>query len=156
MALDVKRVTAADVSSVALLFDAYRVFYSQSSSLQGAFDFLEQRIANNESAVFLALMNNEPVGFVQLYPVFSSVQMKKAWILNDLFVTESARNNGIGEALLQQAIQFGRETGAAYLLLQTASDNYRAQSVYEKNGWIKAQDFFYEYPLYCCHEAGKK
>jgi GNAT superfamily N-acetyltransferase len=147
MALDIKRVTVADVSSVALLFDAYRVFYHQLSSLQGAFDFLEQRISKNESAVFLAEMNNEPVGFVQLYPVFSSVQMKKAWILNDLFVTETARNQGVGEALLHQAIQFGRETAAAYLLLQTASDNYRSQSVYEKNGWIKTQDFFYEYPL---------
>lgn len=147
MALDIKRVTVADVSSVALLFDAYRVFYNQLSSLQGAFDFLEQRISKNESAVFLAVMNNEPVGFVQLYPVFSSIQMKKAWILNDLFVTETARNQGVGEALLHQAIQFGRETGAAYLLLQTASDNYRSQSVYEKNGWIKTQDFFYEYPL---------
>ena len=147
MALDIKRVTVADVSSVALLFDAYRVFYNQVSNLQAAFDYLEQRISKNESTVFLAIMENEPVGFVQLYPVFSSVQMKKAWILNDMYVAEIARNKGVGEALLHQAIQFGRETGAAYLLLQTASDNYRAQSVYEKNGWIKAQDFFYEYPL---------
>lgn len=147
MALDIKKVTVSDISSVALLFDAYRVFYNQLSNLQAAFDFLEQRISKNESSIFLAVMGNEPVGFVQLYPVFSSVQMKKSWLLNDLFVAATARNQGIGEALLQQAKQFGRESGAAYLLLQTASDNYRAQSVYEKNGWIKTQDFFYEYPL---------
>lgn len=147
MVLDIKKVIKDDASSVALLFDAYRVFYNQKSDLPAAFDFLQQRLANNESAVFLAVMGGEPVGFVQLYPVFSSVQMKKSWILNDLFVAETARNQGIGEALLQQAKQFGRETGAAYLLLQTGSDNYRAQSVYEKNGWIKAQDFFYEFPL---------
>ena len=147
MALDIKKATKDDVSSVALLFDAYRVFYEQTSNLPAAFDFLEQRLSKNESVIFLAILQNEAVGFVQLYPVFSSVQMKKAWLLNDLFVAESVRNQGVGEALLQQATQFGRETGAAYLLLQTASDNYRAQSVYEKNGWIKAQDFFYEYPL---------
>ena len=147
MVLDIKKVIKDDASSVAFLFDAYRVFYNQKSDLPAAFDFLQQRLANNESAVFLAVMGGEPVGFVQLYPVFSSVQMKKSWILNDLFVAETARNQGIGEALLQQAKQFGRETGAAYLLLQTGSDNYRAQSVYEKNGWIKAQDFFYEFPL---------
>lgn len=147
MALDIKKVTTADISSVALLFDAYRVFYHQTSNLAAAFEFLEQRISNEESVVFLAVLQNEPVGFVQLYPVFSSVQMKKSWILNDLYVAESARNQGIGEALLQQAKQFGRETAAAYLLLQTGYDNYSAQSVYEKNGWIKAQDFFYEFPL---------
>ncbi len=147
MPLDIKKVTLSDVSSVALLFDAYRVFYHQQSNLPAAFDFLQQRVSNNESAIFIAVMENEPVGFVQLYPVFSSVQMKKSWILNDLFVAEAARNQGVGEALLQQAKQFARETGAAYLLLQTASDNYRAQSVYEKNGWLKAPDFFYEFPL---------
>ena len=92
MVLDIKKVTKDDASSVALLFDAYRVFYNQKSDLPAAFDFLQQRLANNESAVFLAVMGGEPVGFVQLYPVFSSVQMKKSWILNDLFVAETARN----------------------------------------------------------------
>ena len=139
MALDIKKVTISDVSSVALLFDAYRVFYNQLSNLQAAFDFLEQRVSKNESTIFLAVMRNEPVGFVQLYPVFSSVQMKKSWILNDLFVAETARNQGIGEALLQQAKQFGRESGAAYLLLQTGSDNYSAQSVYENNEVVLLQ-----------------
>jgi ribosomal protein S18 acetylase RimI-like enzyme len=62
-------------------------------------------------------------------------------------VAEHARKQGIGEALLQQAKQFGIETKAKYIQLQTAGDNYTAQSVYEKNGWIKMQDFFYEFPL---------
>ncbi len=147
MVLDIKKVTKEDASAVALLFDAYRVFYNQQSDLPAAFDFLDQRLSKDESVIFLAVLQGEAVGFVQLYPVFSSVQMKKSWILNDLYVAETARNQGVGEALLQQAKQFGRETGAAYLLLQTGYDNYKAQSVYEKNGWIKAQDFFYEFPL---------
>jgi len=147
MLLDIKRVTKDDVSAVALLFDAYRGFYQQPSNLPAAFDFLEQRIAKEESVIFLAILKGEAVGFVQLYPIFSSVQMKTAWLLNDLFVTDAARRQGVGESLLQQAKQFGRETNAAFLLLQTADDNYRAQSVYEKSGWIRTQDFFYEYPL---------
>lgn len=147
MLLDIKRVTKDDVSAVALLFDAYRGFYQQPSNLPAAFDFLEQRIAKEESVIFLAILKGEAVGFAQLYPIFSSVQMKTAWLLNDLFVTDAARRQGVGESLLQQAKQFGRETNAAFLLLQTADDNYRAQSVYEKSGWIRTQDFFYEYPL---------
>lgn len=147
MLLEIKRVTKEDVAIVALLFDAYRVFYKKPSDLSAAFEFLEQRLANNESVMFLATMKNEAVGFVQLYPIFSSVSLKNAWLLNDLYVTEHARNQGVGEALLQQAKQFGIETKAKFILLQTADDNYRAQSVYEKNGWIKLQDFFYEYPL---------
>ena len=147
MVLDIKEVRRDDVSMVAILFDAYRVFYKQSSNLQAAFDFLEQRVDKNESTIFMAILQGEAVGFIQLYPIFSSVSLKPAWLLNDLYVAENARRQGVAEALLQQAKQFALETKAAYVLLQTSEDNYKAQSVYEKNGWIKLTDFFYEYPL---------
>ena len=147
MVLDIKKVRRDDVSMVAILFDAYRVFYKQSSNLQAAFDFLEQRVDKNESTIFMAILQGEAVGFVQLYPIFSSVSLKPAWLLNDLYVAENARRQGVAEALLQQAKQFALETNAAYVMLQTSEDNYKAQSVYEKNGWIKLNDFFYEYPL---------
>ena len=145
MVLDIKKVGKDDVSLVAILFDAYRVFYKQSSDLQAAFDFLEQRVDKNESTIFMAILQGEAVGFIQLYPVFSSVSLKPAWLLNDLYVAENARRQGVAEALLQQAKQFALETKAAYVMLQTSEDNYKAQSVYEKNGWIKLNDFFYEY-----------
>jgi ribosomal protein S18 acetylase RimI-like enzyme len=145
MVLDIRKVTRDDVALVAILFDAYRVFYEQTSDLQAAFNFLEQRISKNESVVYVATIKGEAVGFIQLYPIFSSVSLKPAWLLNDLFVAENSRKQGVAESLLQQAKQFGIETNAAYMLLQTASDNYKAQSVYEKNGWVKANDFFYEY-----------
>lgn len=147
MVLEIKKAVREDIAKVAFLFDAYRVFYKQHSDLQAAFDFLEQRLDKEESTIFLATLKNDAVGFVQMYPIFSSVSLKRAWLLNDLFVAESARNQGVGEALLQQAKQYGKETNAAFIILQTADDNYKAQSVYEKNGWIKTQDFFYEYPL---------
>lgn len=147
MVLEIKKALTEDIAKVAFLFDAYRVFYKQPSDLQKAFDFLEQRMTKDESVIFLAVLKNEAVGFVQMYPVFSSVSLKRAWLLNDLFVAENARNQGVGEALLQEAKQYGKETNAAFIILQTADDNYKAQSVYEKNGWIKTQDFFYEYPL---------
>ena len=145
MVLDIKKVGKDDVSMVAILFDAYRVFYKQSSNLQAAFDFLEQRVDKNESTIFMATLQGEAVGFIQLYPIFSSVSLKPAWLLNDLYVAENARRQGVAEALLQQAKQFALETKAAYVMLQTSEDNYKAQSVYEKNGWIKLTDFFYEY-----------
>lgn len=147
MLLEIKKATQYDTPMIAVLFDAYRVFYGQPSDLQAAFDFLEQRITKNESIVFSATIKNELVGFVQLYPIFSSVGLKPAWLLNDLFVAGHARKQGVAEALLQHAKQFGTETNAGFILLQTSADNYKAQSVYEKNGWIKLSDFFYEYPL---------
>lgn len=147
MLLEIKKVTKNDIAMLAFLFNEYRKFYEQPSDLEAAFDFLEQRISKNESIVFLALLKNEAVGFIQLYPVFSSVHLKPSLLLNDLFVAEHVRKKGIAEFLLQYVKQYARENNNGFILLQTAADNYKAQSVYEKNGWIKLQDFFYEYKL---------
>ena len=53
--------------------------------------FIEQRVVNHESIIFLATNDGLALGFTQLYPSFSSVSMRRLWILNDLFVAPSAR-----------------------------------------------------------------
>jgi GNAT superfamily N-acetyltransferase len=134
------------VDLVAPLFDLYRQFYRESSDLEGARQFLRQRLDRKESVIFLALEGARGVGFTQLYPSFSSTAMKRLWILNDLFVTPDTRSHGIGRALLERARQFAHETGAIGLELATAIDNLTAQRLYEKTGW-KRDEEFYHYSL---------
>ena len=62
-------------------------------------------------------------------------------------MAKTARRQGVANALLDKAREFGTENNAGWLLLETAFDNYKAQSVYEKNGWIKQTDFFYQFTL---------
>lgn len=125
------------------LFNLYRIFYHQQSEINGANEFLKKRIENGESVIFLAFYKDEPVGFTQLYPSFSSISMKKSWILNDLYVKEIARKQGFGEALIKSAIQFARETDSKGLLLQTDKENTDAQRLYEKVGFKKETSYFY-------------
>ena len=147
MKLQVKAATIDDVKLVAPLFNAYRIFYNQTSDIDGAIDFLQDRIGKKEAVLFIAFLDDEAVGFTQLYPIFSSVSLKRAWLLNDLYVAETARQQGVANALLNKTKKFGIENNAGWLLLETAFDNYKAQSVYEKNGWIKQTDFFYQFTL---------
>jgi GNAT superfamily N-acetyltransferase len=124
------------------LFDGYRQFYQQPSDLAGARQFLSERLSKNESVIFLALDGDTGLGFTQLYPSFSSVSMKRLWILNDLFVAPEARKRGVGEALMERARQFAIETGAKGLMLETAIDNYTAQRLYERMGWQRENDSY--------------
>ena len=62
-------------------------------------EFLKDRLINKESVVFIAFEKNNPIGFVQLYPSFSSVSMERLWVLNDLYVKEIARKKGFGEEI---------------------------------------------------------
>ena len=70
---------------------------------------------------------NQALGFVQLYPSFSSVSMRKIWILNDLYVATNARRYGVGRLLMDRARDFARDTGALRLELTTARTNAAAQ-----------------------------
>lgn len=145
--MDIRKATITDIEQLTDLFDLYRIWYNQPSDIVSAKKFLSDRINNNESVILVAEENNKLVGFTQLYPVFSSVGMKRAWILNDLYVHASVRKRGVAALLLDAARKEGIQTGARYLMLQTNADNYTAQSVYEKNGWKRVSDFFYELPL---------
>ncbi len=148
MSFKIRKSTINDVKMIAPLFDAYRIFYKQPSNENAAVDFLRERLHKNESIIFIAISEGYAIGFCQLFPIFSSVGLKRTWLLNDLFVTENARGQGVAAGLLEKAKEFGKETDARWLMLQTGADNFTAQSVYEKNGWNKITDFFYELPLY--------
>jgi GNAT superfamily N-acetyltransferase len=147
MPVQIKKAVAKDVKLIAPLFDAYRIFYNQPSDEGAAAGFLQERLTNNESVIFIAFADDIAVGFCQLFPIFSSVGLQRTWLLNDLYVKENARGKGVAAALLQQAKEFGITTNARWLLLQTGAANHTAQSVYEKNGWKRVGDYFYELPL---------
>ncbi|MFJ5758828.1 GNAT family N-acetyltransferase [Neobacillus sp. NPDC093182] len=143
----IQRATINDLNSLSELFDSYRIFYNQESNVEGAKSFLKERLVNDESVVFIAYDETNPVGFVQLYPTFSSVSMKRSWVLNDLYINASARKKGFGEKLIKKAIEFAEETGAKGVSLETGHDNVTAQSLYEKIGFKKESNYFYYFSL---------
>jgi len=145
--IQIGRAAVQDISALADLFDLYRIFYHQPSDIAAANKFLKARMERQESVIFVAEQQNRMIGFTQLYPIFSSVSLQKAWLLNDLYVHASVRNQGVAALLLEAAKQHGIETNSKYLLLETQKDNFTAQSVYEKNGWTKTSDYFYELNL---------
>jgi ribosomal protein S18 acetylase RimI-like enzyme len=132
--MTIKKATISDLERIVPLFDAYRVFYKQKSDFELARRFLKERFSNNESVIFIALEDEEPIGFTQLYKTFSSVSLQPSYILNDLYVSPNHRKKGVGEALLNQAKLHCQEMGYKGLALETASDN-PAQKLYERLSW---------------------
>jgi len=86
-----------DVGLIAPLFDSYRQFYDEPADAERAAAFIRERLEAAESAIFLAEAGGEgtteALGFVQLYPSFSSVGACRIWVLNDLFVAPAARGS---------------------------------------------------------------
>ena len=143
----IRRAEDADIARVAPLFDAYRSFYGQPPDVARADAFLRERHARGESALLLAEQNGDAIGFTHLYPLFSSVRTARVWLLNDLFVADSARRQGVARALLDGAATFAREQGAAGLMLETGRDNGPARALYRAAGWNEDASQWYSLPL---------
>ena len=143
--LEVRTVRAEldDLDALIPLFDGYRRFYGQKPDPDGARAFLAERFKRGESVIFLGFVDGTAAGFTQLYPSFSSVSMKRLWVLNDLFVDPDARRAGVGRALLARAERWATETQAKGLVLSTAVTNVAAQRLYESCGWIRDDEYFH-------------
>lgn len=147
MTLDIKRATLTDLDEVSRLFDLYRQFYKQPADLDKARGYIEARITNDESIIYLATdEEGNGLGFTQLYATFCSVAAAPIWILYDLYVEVGVRKSGVGTALMNRARKLAEETGAVRIQLETAVDNLTAQSVYEVLGYER-DTAFYNYAL---------
>ncbi|QPA60418.1 GNAT family N-acetyltransferase [Lysinibacillus sphaericus] len=145
--MNICTVSQTTIRDVVPLFNAYREFYGQPTDLKQAEQFIQERVEKEQSTIFLAYLNGEPVGFAQLFPTFSSVAMKRAFILNDLFVAVHARKKGGAKALIEQCYIYCQQENARYLMLETAKDNVNAQKLYEKVG-MTTDDHVYYYSMY--------
>ncbi|HMQ67603.1 MAG TPA: GNAT family N-acetyltransferase [Ignavibacteria bacterium] len=143
--MEIIKVRIEELETVSVLFDLYRQFYEQASDIDSAKEFLKDRITKNESVIFVAMdtETNSGMGFVQLYPAFSSVFMKRIWILNDLFVHEDHRKKGVAESLIMASKGLAEKTDAKGLILETHSTNHSAQKLYDKIGFKKDEEHFY-------------
>lgn len=140
--LTIRQVVLDGLSALACLFDQYRQFYRRASDVAMSKEFLRDRFNYGESTIFIAEMSGVPVGFTQLYPAFSSTDLARIFILNDLFLTDSARGSGVAVALLDAAGAYAQRLGAIRLCLETAVDNKIAQSLYQKQGWRRENNFY--------------
>lgn len=137
----IRKAEMTDLDKVADLFNQYRIFYKKESDLSGGRQFLQDRMTNKESEIFVASdEQNNFMGFVQLFPIFSSTRMKRLWLLNDLFVAQDYRGQGISVGLIEKAKELCRETNACGLLLETAKTNMVGNQLYPRTGFVLESD----------------
>lgn len=143
MAIQALRADASHIDKIAPLFDAYRGFYGQSSNLPQSRDFIAERIARDESVIFYAEdASGEALGFVQMFPTFSSINAHRTWLLGDLFSAPAARGKGVATLLMNTARDYARLSGAKGMILETATDNHTAQRLYESLGYVRDPGYY--------------
>lgn len=141
-----RKATIHDLPQLVELFDQYRIFYHKDSDIPAAEYFIKERIETKDSEIFIAESEGQLVGFVQLYPLFSSTRMKRYWLLNDLYVNENYRGKGFSKELIEEAKELAKSTGACGVLLETGKSNDIGNKLYPSCGFeIYDEVNFYEW-----------
>ena len=111
--------------------------FSTFANIDGAARFYGSRFDTPDSAVFVAEIDDEVVGFayIERDPLnYAELLRDGAW-LHDIYVDESARAEGIGTALIKAAAEAAKRMGAEKLLLTVAAKNAVAQQIFERAGF---------------------
>ncbi len=129
-----------DIKELHLVFHEYRSASISLDSLQSpeaSRIWIENRMQKNEAVFLIAVNGHGILGFVTMYKGFSSVSLKEYWILNDLYVLESARRQGCAKGLMAKAHTIAVESGAKGVELETAHNNLAAQALYLRMGYVE-------------------
>lgn len=107
------------------LFEVYRKSYGMDENPERTLVFLTNRMRFNESLFFIAMNDQEQaIGFIQLFPRLSSLQLQRYWQLTDIFVLEQPQQSEIYAALISKAKEFVHFTQSNRLVAELEEAQY--------------------------------
>jgi len=85
----------------------------------------------------VAFHDTMPVGYAMFYPYFASFRGQCGYYLEDIFIAEDFRRNGLGEAMVKIVAKLAKQRGFERIDFQVLEWNAPAVKFYEKLGAIR-------------------
>lgn len=144
--VEIAPIAAEEFEQLVPLIAAYQRFYEVAEiDDERNRGFFRRFLAPSEDGLLLgARSEGRLVGYACLYWHFSSLEATECVLMNDLYVEESARGQGVGRALIEASAEVARERGAPFVEWSTAPDNHTAQRLYDSTGAERTEWFSYE------------
>lgn len=144
--IEIAPVAVEEFEELLPLIAAYQRFY-EVAEIDGERNraFFRRFIAPSEDGLLLGgRSEGRLLGYACLYWHFSSLEATECVLMNDLYVDESARGQGVGRALIEASADVARERGVPFVEWSTAPDNHTAQRLYDSTGAERTEWFSYE------------
>lgn len=93
-------------------------------------------LAQGMSLGYVWMQGGRLVGNVSVYPSNSPADLAKAWIIANVAVHPDYQRRGIARQLMEASLDMVRRQGGSKAILQVDADNYTAQRLYERLGFI--------------------
>lgn len=105
-------------------------------------DAIQEMIDSKNHHLFVAKTTDDMIVGMVLVMIYRIPYVKKAY-LEDLSVDSSHRGKGIGTMLLEHAITYAGENGAAYIDFTSKPERASGNRLYEKLGFEKRETNVY-------------
>jgi GNAT superfamily N-acetyltransferase len=147
--LRIEPIAEAQYETLLPMIAAYQGFYGADDiRSERNRSFFRRFIGPSEEGVLLgAWRGEELVGYACLYWHFSSTRAVETVLMNDLYVDERRRGEGVGRALIEASAEVARERGAHHLEWSTRPDNETARRLYDGTGAESSEWIEYELRL---------
>lgn len=144
--LEIAPITVEQYEELLPLIAAYQRFYEvEEIDEERNRAFFRRFLAPSEDGLLLgARSEGRLIGYACLYWHFSSTQAVETVLMNDLYVDESVRGEGVGRKLIEATAEVARERGVPSIEWSTAPDNHTAQRLYDSTGAERSEWFSYE------------
>jgi ribosomal protein S18 acetylase RimI-like enzyme len=149
----VRRATAEDAEAVGRLLDDFNREFDEPTP--GA-DVLAKRVRllldHGDTIVLVAGEGPDGFAVLRFRPAIWAETLE--CYLAELYVVPALRGQGIGRALMEEAMEVARAEGATYMDLGTSEDDVAARALYESLGFSNREgkpdgplNYFYEREL---------
>ncbi|MGI9647905.1 MAG: GNAT family N-acetyltransferase [Acidimicrobiia bacterium] len=142
MATTIRHPSAGDLTGWQSLWEAYLVFYEADLPVEQT-AVLWQRILDVDHPIScrLAEVDGQLVGLVHFFPHPDTWRDRPTCYLQDLYVDESFRGEGVGARLIGSVVEQAKQERWSGVYWLTAGDNQQARILYDKltggpNGFI--------------------
>jgi GNAT superfamily N-acetyltransferase len=130
--VQVRPIRRQELEELLPLVGGYQRFYGAEPDAERNRRFFSRFLHPSDEGLLLgAWANGSLVGFTTLYWFHSSTKAVDTVLMNDLFVRDDVRGEGIGRALIAAALDETRRRGAGHLEWYTGPDNRTAQRLYD-------------------------
>jgi GNAT superfamily N-acetyltransferase len=109
--MQIRLASSIDLEPLSLLFDQYRQQLQQASDYPACHAFFKHRLAENNSMIFVSIKEDQMMGFIQLYPSFSSLRLAPVWYLEDVFVLPDYQLQDVVSQMYKKAQALAQSAG---------------------------------------------
>jgi ribosomal protein S18 acetylase RimI-like enzyme len=139
MDIQIRKSTPDEVAAIVRLMRDFAEYENLAEYCEITEERLFDVMFGNEAFVegLVAFHEQQPVAYAMFYPYFASFRGQCGYYLEDIFIAEDFRRNGLGEAMVRIIARLAKQRGFERIDFQVLEWNTPAVKFYEKLGAIR-------------------